>query len=310
MHAVIRRYIAGQNVVDEARPKLEQLARTMRETPGFGAYYLLRTPDGLATITVTEDESGTSESMGRAAQWVRENLQTGASLGAPEVTVGEILMNTDRAGAVGLRAVLREALSDLGQAISERHDTRPPEEILTHAVIRKYRASQDVIDEAQPKLEQLARTMRETPGLVAYYLLRTRDGLASITVTEDESGASESMGRAADWVRQNLQRRASLSEPEVTVGEILMNTDREGAVGLRAALLEQALSERYATHPPASALRADGSTDCRVGYPVKGNSDSGLYHTPESPVYGQTIPEFCFTSASAAEAAGFRAPAY
>jgi hypothetical protein len=179
-----------------------------------------------------------------------------------------------------------------------------------HAVIRRYIAGQNVVDEARPKLEQLARTMRETPGFGAYYLLRTPDGLATITVTEDEHGTSESMGRAAQWVRENLQTGASLGAPEVTVGEILMNTDRAGAVGLRAALLEQALSERYATHPPASALRADGSTDCRAGYPVKGNSDSGLYHTPESPVYGQTIPEFCFTSASAAEAAGFRAPAY
>jgi hypothetical protein len=178
-----------------------------------------------------------------------------------------------------------------------------------HAVIRKYLAGQDVIDEAQPKLEHLARTMRETPGFVAYYFLRTPDGLATITVTEDERGTSESMSRAADWVRQNLQRRGSLSAPEVTVGEILMNTDRAGSVGLRAAVLGQALSERYATRPPASAVRSDGTTtECPAGYPVKGNADSGLYHTPESSAYGQTIPEFCFTSASAAEAAGFHAP--
>lgn len=177
-----------------------------------------------------------------------------------------------------------------------------------HAVIRKYLASQAVIDEAQPKLEQLARTMRETPGFVAYYFLRTPDGLATITVTEDETGTSESMGRAADWVRQNLQTRGSLGPPEVTVGEILMNTDRAGSVGLRAAVMGQALSERYANRPPASAVRGDGSTACPAGYPVKGNADSGLYHTPESSAYYQTIPEFCFTSASAAEAAGFHAP--
>jgi hypothetical protein len=177
-----------------------------------------------------------------------------------------------------------------------------------HAVIRKYLASQDVVDEAQPKLEHLARTMGETPGLVAYYFLRTPDGLATVTITEDEAGTSESMGRAADWVRQNLQTRASLSAPEVTVGEILMNTDRAGNVGLGAAALGQALSERYATRPPASAVRGDGTTACPAGYPVKGNADSGLYHTPESSSYGQTIPEFCFTSASAAEAAGFHAP--
>lgn len=179
-----------------------------------------------------------------------------------------------------------------------------------HAVIRKYLASQNVVDEAWPKLEQLARTMRETPGFVTYYFVRTPGGLATITVTEDERGASESTGRAADWVRENLQTRAALGAPEVTAGEILMNTDRDGAVGLRAALLKQALSERYATQPPASAVRANSATDCPADYPVKGNSDSGLYHTPDSPVYGQTKPEFCFTSARAAEAAGFQAPDY
>jgi hypothetical protein len=179
-----------------------------------------------------------------------------------------------------------------------------------HAVIRKYIANQDVIDEALPKLEHLARTMRETPGFIAYYFLRTGDGLTTITVTEDEAGSSESMGRAADWVRQNLQSRGSLGAPEVTVGEILMNTDRAGRLGLVAALVGESLSERYANRPPTSAVRSNGATDCPANYPVKGNADSGLYHAPESPAYGQTIPEFCFASTSAAEAAGFHAPAY
>ena len=31
----------------------------MRQTPGFVAYYFLETDDGIATITITEDEAGT-----------------------------------------------------------------------------------------------------------------------------------------------------------------------------------------------------------------------------------------------------------
>jgi large subunit ribosomal protein L17 len=87
-----------------------------------------------------------------------------------------------------------------------------------------------------------------------------------------------------------------------------MDTDLAGRVGLVGAVVGQMLSERYATRPPARAVRADGTTECPTGYPIKGNADSGLYHTPESPNYGATIPEFCFASASAAEAAGFHAP--
>ena len=96
MHAVIRRYTASPDVLEEARPKLAQLEQTMRQTPGFVAYYFLETEDGLATITVTEDEAGTTESMGRAASWVQQNLQNPASLGAPEVTRGQALISTTR----------------------------------------------------------------------------------------------------------------------------------------------------------------------------------------------------------------------
>ncbi len=96
MHAVIRKYTASRDVIEEARPKMPHLEQTMRQTPGFVAYYFLETEDGIATITITEDEAGTTESMGRAANWVQQNLQNAASLGAPEVTRGEALISATR----------------------------------------------------------------------------------------------------------------------------------------------------------------------------------------------------------------------
>jgi len=95
MHAVIRKYTAGPDVAEEARPKLAQLEQTMRQTPGFVAYYFLETEGGIATITITEDEAGTQESMSRAANWVRENLPN-STLGAPEVTRGQALISATR----------------------------------------------------------------------------------------------------------------------------------------------------------------------------------------------------------------------
>ncbi len=44
------------------------------------------------------------------------------------------------------------------------------------------------------------------------------------------------------------------------------------------------------------------------GFDIKGNEDSMLYHTPESPSYDATIAEIWFNSVEAAEAAGFAAP--
>jgi hypothetical protein len=59
---------------------------------------------------------------------------------------------------------------------------------------------------------------------------------------------------------------------------------------------------------PAGAVLGDGTAACPAGYPIKGNAQSMIYHTSESRVYEQTIPELCFATSQDAEAAGFRAP--
>jgi hypothetical protein len=92
MHAVIRTYTAPPEVVAEARPKLADLEQTMRQLPGFVAYYFIETADGLATVTVTEDEAGTRASMEKAAAWVKQNLQSARSLGPPQVATGPALI--------------------------------------------------------------------------------------------------------------------------------------------------------------------------------------------------------------------------
>lgn len=97
MHVVIRTYTASPDVLQGARPKLADLEQTMRGLPGFVAYYFVETADGLATVTVTEDEAGTKASMEQAAAWVRQNLtQTRASLTAPAVTQGQALIAATR----------------------------------------------------------------------------------------------------------------------------------------------------------------------------------------------------------------------
>ena len=96
MHAVIRKYTSSPEVVAEARPKLQHLEQTMRGTPGFVAYYFLETDDGITTITITEDEAGTTESMSRAANWVQLNLEARDQLGRPEVTSGQVLISATR----------------------------------------------------------------------------------------------------------------------------------------------------------------------------------------------------------------------
>ena len=56
----------------------------------------------------------------------------------------------------------------------------------------------------------------------------------------------------------------------------------------------------------SAAPLEDGSAP--EGFTVKGNKDSMKYHTTESQWYDQTVAEVWFTTAEAAEAAGFVAP--
>jgi hypothetical protein len=95
MHVVIRKYAASPEYVDETRPTLARLEATMRALPGFVAYYFVETDDGIATITITEDETGTGESMGHAANWIKEETPI-HSPSEPEVTQGHTLISAIR----------------------------------------------------------------------------------------------------------------------------------------------------------------------------------------------------------------------
>ncbi len=48
------------------------------------------------------------------------------------------------------------------------------------------------------------------------------------------------------------------------------------------------------------------SRDCPKDQPVKGNSQSGIYHMPSGQFYNKTMPERCFSSEDDAKKAGFR----
>ena len=57
---------------------------------------------------------------------------------------------------------------------------------------------------------------------------------------------------------------------------------------------------------PAGAVLGDGTANCPPDYPIKGNRQSRIYHSPGQGSYPSTIAEFCFASTEAAELAGFR----
>jgi hypothetical protein len=71
----------------------------------------------------------------------------------------------------------------------------------------------------------------------------------------------------------------------------------------RATEAIEAIQAAAAAH--GGAIPGDGTDRCPPRYPVKGSMTSMRYHLPSEPSYNHTVPEVCFQSAPAAEAAGF-----
>jgi len=91
-----------------------------------------------------------------------------------------------------------------------------------YAVVRRYKGANALFEELSRREQDVKDLIQGTPGFVAYYLVRSADGGASITVCQDQSGTAESSRRAADWIRQNLPNTSGAS-PEMTEGEVLYN---------------------------------------------------------------------------------------
>ena len=87
-----------------------------------------------------------------------------------------------------------------------------------YAVIRRYRDSA-IFDAVVNREQEVREIISGVPGFVAYYVVRSGNGDASITICQDQSGTAESTRRAADWIRQNLPSVTG-SPPEITEGEV------------------------------------------------------------------------------------------
>jgi hypothetical protein len=92
MYATIRIYSVGSEFADALVENESEVRQLITGIDGFKAYYLLKTADGTASISVFDDEAGASESTRVAGQWVGENLPQFAG-SPPQVTSGEVVIS-------------------------------------------------------------------------------------------------------------------------------------------------------------------------------------------------------------------------
>ena len=92
--------------------------------------------------------------------------------------------------------------------------------------------------------------------------------------------------------------------PDVDVKGAGLAAGGAAAGGAAAASTEKIPAAVDEPYGPGS-VRVAGGAAAPSGYTVKGNEDSMLYHTTDSPSYKQTIAEIWFRDVETAEKAGF-----
>jgi len=229
--------------------------------------------------------------------------------GLPVRRADETLQFTDRAVSDDIRKILASAVAN-----AQHNDEQDPEELFVKAcyadegpTLKRFKARAkgrgtrinkrtchitivvDRLDDERLEVVQ-AREARRTAG-------GRRRGAAAGTAASRRARVERSRERAAG----------------------LKGGDTEGSEKTASAATESAIADAdeakvtgtaiqgLADLPTGAAASNDDGT-APEGYTVKGNADSGYYHTEDSPYYGRTVAEFWFKSAEDAEAAGFTLP--
>ena len=102
-----------------------------------------------------------------------------------------------------------------------------------HTVIRVYRNAGELMDQLVTRRADVEKLIRGVPGFVGYYLVRSANGGASVTVCDTKDGTDESTRLAAEWIRTNLPT-LGLTPPEVIGGDTVISIERKGAPAGRA----------------------------------------------------------------------------
>jgi hypothetical protein len=92
-----------------------------------------------------------------------------------------------------------------------------------YTVIRSYSGSGAgaLIDLLEEKSEDVENLIRGVSGFVSYTLIRTSDGVVSVTVCEDKAGTDESLKVAREWI-QEYGANINTNPPSVTEGSNIL----------------------------------------------------------------------------------------
>ena len=92
MYATVRVYAGNPALADALVERESDVKALISGIDGFEAYYLIKTADGTASVTVYQGQDGAEESNRVAAVWISENLPQFAGGAVPQISAGEVVI--------------------------------------------------------------------------------------------------------------------------------------------------------------------------------------------------------------------------
>jgi hypothetical protein len=83
------------------------------------------------------------------------------------------------------------------------------------------------LDEIVRRREEIEAFVKGRPGLRHWYAVGSGDGMTTVTISEDQQSADETVAQVAAWVRENLPTFLP-NPPEVRMGEVIAETSNAG----------------------------------------------------------------------------------
>jgi large subunit ribosomal protein L22 len=217
--------------------------------------------------------------------------------GLPVKQADEILQFTDREVSNTIRKVLASAVAN-----AIHNDEQDADELYVKAC---YADEGPTLKRFTPRARGRAGKIFKRTTHITIVVERLDDArLEVVQAREARRGAAGRRGAPGgsaasrrDRVERSRQRAATLKSGADTAVE--SDTAVQGVADTAGAVV--------AGEWAGSAMPLDDGS-APEGYAIKGNADSMLYHTPESPYYGRTVAEVWFDTVDNAEAAGFSVP--
>ncbi len=218
--------------------------------------------------------------------------------GLPVRRADEVLQFSDRSVSNDIRKVLASAVAN-----AQHNDEQDPAELFVRAC---FADEGPTLKRFRPRAKGRATRVNKRTCHLTIVLDRLSDAELEIVQAREvrRTAAGRRRGAAASGA---AGRRARVERSRQRAAEL----KREGRPSTKP---EEAAPDEVVEPPqapvelPAGAVASNEDGSAPEGYDVKGNADSGYYHTPESPYYGRTVAELWFKSAEDAEAAGFTLP--